>query len=194
MAWYGVRAASLRGAALAGLRLPRATSNRAEGTSMYSAIPPSNPAHRRNRRLGPVLAVVLHRALTGMAAAAAPGAVHGDGIAFLESRDALPSSATHPAFSWPSVNGGVNPRSSSITCRSEWHTPAPPILTRICPGPGDGLGTSSSRAGWPTPTNRTACMMNLLGSSLHRDASDYRDATTVSPARRLHVVRPDAGR
>ena len=39
-----VSAASLKGAALAGLNLPSRTSSLAEGTSMYSAIPPSRPS------------------------------------------------------------------------------------------------------------------------------------------------------
>jgi len=34
-----------------------------------------------------------------------------------------------------------------MTCRSEWHAPAPPTLLSTSPGSGSGTGTSRSSAG-----------------------------------------------
>src|SRR3954451_23903694 len=64
-----------------------------------------------------------------------------------------PSAATVPAVSWPSVNGrrhGRVPSGHSITCRSEWQSPAPATRTTTSPGPGSrsATSTSSNTGGW----------------------------------------------
>ena len=44
MAWYGVKPASVSGAAWVGSRSPSGTTRRADGTSISGAMPPSQPS------------------------------------------------------------------------------------------------------------------------------------------------------
>ena len=88
MAWYGVRPASVSGAAATGSRSPSGTTRRADGTSRYGAIPPSRPSPPDAPAVGRVDAVVLVALAAADAVPAAPRAVHGDRLADLEAGDA----------------------------------------------------------------------------------------------------------
>ena len=88
MAWYGVRPASVSGAAATGSRSPSGTTRRADGTRRYGAMPPSRPRPPGRAGGGRVDAVVLGALAAADAVPAAPRAVHGDGLADLEAGDA----------------------------------------------------------------------------------------------------------
>ena len=88
-AWYGVSAASVRGAASTGSRSPIGTRWRADGTIMNSAMPPSAPRPppaAGNVRLA--YAVVLEALHTAVARATAPRAVDRHGRSHLDAADA----------------------------------------------------------------------------------------------------------
>ena len=98
-AWYGVRAASVSGAASTGSSpAGSATRWRAAGTRRYSAIPPSIPSppppagHRRQVRS---LAVRLDPVQAVRAGTTAPGAGDRDRLADLEAADPAPE-GVHP--------------------------------------------------------------------------------------------------
>ena len=116
--------------------------------------------------LGPVLAVVLHALQAAAAPSATPGAVDRDRLlpTRVRSRPA-PTDSTHPAFSWPRVNGGSNGRTpggnSCMRWRSEWQAPAPPIRTSTSPGPGSGSATSSE-LGFVLPRRQPQCAHVVL--------------------------------
>src|ERR1700751_2941842 len=68
----------------------------------------------------------------------------------------LPSAAIQPAFSCSRVNcGGASPTSVLEDMQVRMQAPAPPILTRISPDRGHGIGTSTTCAGQPAPINLT---------------------------------------
>ena len=96
-AWYGVRAASVSGAASAGSRSPMSTSSRSEGTRRYgrhAAVSPQTDAGVAH--LVQVLAEVVHALDAPVAVPAARGAVHGHRLADLPAPHAG-AEGVHPA-------------------------------------------------------------------------------------------------
>jgi hypothetical protein len=61
------------------------------------------------------------------------------------------NSASNSAFSSEALRAEARRRPYLRTCKSEWLAPAPPILTRISPGRGIGVGRSTTCAGQPAP-------------------------------------------
>ena len=169
MAWYGVRPASVRGAACTGSSPSgRGTRWRTEGTRRYSAIPPSSPSPPPPPRTGArsgrsqyVSNPSRHRAHTPQPQAPTTAT----GCPTSTPVTPSPRAYTQPAFSWPSVNGGdQGRRPSSKSCirwRSEWQAPEAPTWTTTCPGAGSGTGTSSRTGSLFHAFNRSACISTL---------------------------------
>ena len=156
-AWYDVAPASVSGAAWTGSSEASFTTSRVLRTRTYSASPPSAPYPRPTRPLGhvPSMPRAHHQQrpheLGETSATASPSASVGT---------PAPSACTHPAISWPSVNGIAQPRSSPADpgmCRivmSEWHKPFPATFTTTSPAPGSGTAASVTSGGRSHSTRR----------------------------------------
>ena len=191
IAWYGVSAASVSGAASTGIEVAERHEVRAR-----RARPCTRPSRRRCRARRP-----RRRARPG-ARSSSPAPARSGGTPRSptgrtrrpgrrpRTPDAPgPSASTQPAFSWPSVNGGPQgrrpPSKSYMRCRSEWHAPAPPMRTRTSPGPGSGSATSASSGPCFQSTSRNARM----GSSPRSLVRTSRSSGT-RPRRRARGLGP----
>src|SRR5205085_4451544 len=83
----------------------------------------------------------------------------------------------------------------SMTCRSEWHAPAPPTLMSTSPGPGSGTSTSRSSGSCCHSTSWYACIAAPRSShGEHGARADARRAVDLgepdaAPAGDLPVAR-----
>src|SRR5208282_364357 len=72
-------------------------------------------------------------------------------------------------------------------CRSVWQTPQAATLTRICPGPGVGMRTSSIRSGAPNSWTTAAFINSLMASLLA--AGSWENASGNRGGGQLHGQR-----
>ena len=119
---------------LAGIEGPQRNQEarrRDEQVRGHPAVFPRPPAE-----VARVLAVVLHTEPAVCAGPAAPGAVDDHGVPGREPGRAWPSFSTHPAFSWPSVNGSAGAVRGRVHEMQVGVAGArPPTFIRTCPGP-----------------------------------------------------------